>query len=215
MLRKAYAGLIAIVMGATWFALGCQPSTPSGSARGVALFDNCQPCHGKDGQGDVALKVPPIAGLPEWYLVAQLEKFKTDVRGSHPDDMDGHRMRPMARTLFKPGDVEAVAKHVAAMPARPSAATLTGGDAAAGEARFAVCTACHGMQGEGNQDLFAPPLRGQADWYLVSQLHKFKNGMRGAHPEDVTGIQMAAMAATLEDSTAVRDVVAYIRSLAP
>jgi cytochrome c oxidase subunit 2 len=214
LLRKAYVGLIAMVLGVTWMALGCQPGPKSGAGQGAALYDTCQPCHGRSGEGNPHLKVPPIAGLPEWYLTAQLEKFKTDVRGAHPDDMDGHRMRPMARTLRHPGDVAAIAKYVAALPARPQPGTLTVGDRTAGEAAFAVCTACHGMQGEGNQDLSAPPLRGQADWYMVSQLHKFKNGMRGAHPDDVTGTQMAAMASTLADSAAVYDVVAYIRTLA-
>jgi hypothetical protein len=37
--------------------------------------------------------------------------------------------------------------------------------------------------------------------------------MRGAHPDDAMGAQMAAMSQTLEDSTAMHDVVAYIRTL--
>ena len=40
-----------------------------------------------------------IAGQAQWYLEAQLVKFKNGVRGAHPDDMEGSRMRPMARTL--------------------------------------------------------------------------------------------------------------------
>lgn len=214
MLRSAYVGLIAAIVAAACLVLGCESSPRSANARGQAVFDTCRPCHGNAGAGDATLGAPPIAGLPEWYVTAQLQKFQGDIRGAHPDDMEGHRMRPMARTLYRPGDLEAVAKYVAALPPTTAAATLMRGDRTAGEARYAVCTACHGVDGKGNQDLGAPPLVGQADWYMASQLAKFKNGMRGAHPEDITGMQMAAMATTLEDSTAIHDVVAYIRTLA-
>jgi cytochrome c oxidase subunit 2 len=59
----------------------------------------------------------------------------------------------------------------------------------------------------------APPLSQQADWYLLAQLEKFKTGMRGANPKDFTGAQMRAMSSTLQDTTAMRDVVAYIKTL--
>jgi hypothetical protein len=37
--------------------------------------------------------------------------------------------------------------------------------------------------------------------------------MRGTHPQDTTGAQMRAMSLTMEDDRAMRDVVAYIRTL--
>jgi hypothetical protein len=37
--------------------------------------------------------------------------------------------------------------------------------------------------------------------------------MRGAHPDDVYGAQMRAMSLTLADTTAMLDVVAYIKTL--
>ncbi|MSQ58775.1 MAG: c-type cytochrome [Betaproteobacteria bacterium] len=87
------------------------------------------------------------------------------------------------------------------------------GDAAAGQPLFAVCAACHGMQGEGNVALNAPKLSGQGDWYLKRQLKYFKNGARGTHDRDVYGKQMAPMAATLVDAAAIDNVVAYIQTL--
>jgi len=42
-------------------------------------------------------------------------------------------------------------------------------------------------------------------------LKNFKNGIRGAHPKDIYGRQMASMAAILTDDQAA-DVVAYIDS---
>ena len=61
--------------------------------------------------------------------------------------------------------------------------------------------------------LNAPSLVGQADWYLVHQLEKFKAGHRGTAPGDLTGAQMQPMSMTLVNDQMIRDVVAYIRSL--
>lgn len=192
----------------------CSGIQSADQVAGSELYDTCVPCHGVDGAGDPAIKAPPIAGLPEWYVVEQLTKFKGAMRGNHPDDPEGHKMRPMARTLRTEREVSAVAKHVAAMAPNTLASTLTGGNAAAGAERYnGVCVACHGPDAKGNPDLKAPPLVGQADWYMVSQLHKFKDGWRGAHPDDVWGAQMRAMSMTLEDEQAMKDVVAHIRSL--
>lgn len=91
-------------------------------------------------------------------------------------------------------------------------ATL-GGDPEAGKALFATCTTCHGANGEGNRDLNAPKLAGQAPWYLARQLRDFKNGVRGAHENDVYGKQMIPFAAMLADDAAIRNVVAYVATL--
>lgn len=194
---------------------GCGGTPQPGMARGRELFETCQPCHGKAGQGDRTLGAPAIAGQQRWYLESQLVKFKGGIRGAHPDDAEGARMRPMARTLWHEGDVASVAEYVASMspPAR-SAATVRGGNATAGQARYAVCAACHGPDAKGLQPLNAPALAGQADWYMMRQLDKFKRGLRGAHREDVHGQQMRAMAMTLPDEQAMKDVIAYIRTLA-
>ncbi len=76
-----------------------------------------------------------------------------------------------------------------------------------------MCITCHKEDGSGDEALGAPPLTHQHDWYMMVQLEKFKSGMRGAHPDDTMGGQMAAMSQTLEDSTAMRNVVSYIRTL--
>lgn len=84
---------------------------------------------------------------------------------------------------------------------------------ATGQASYAVCSACHGASGEGNQVLNAPRLAGLQDWYLERQILNFKHGLRGSEPADPYGMQMAPMAATLTDETAIRNTVAYIASL--
>jgi cytochrome c oxidase subunit 2 len=56
-------------------------------------------------------------------------------------------------------------------------------------------------------------LKGMSDWYLVTQLRNFKHGVRGAHPRDMYGPQMALMAEILPDDGAINDLVAYINGL--
>lgn len=51
------------------------------------------------------------------------------------------------------------------------------------------------------------------EWYLLSQLQKYRNGLRGSNPEDSFGQQMAGMTNTLPDEQAIHDVVAYIGTL--
>jgi len=86
-------------------------------------------------------------------------------------------------------------------------------DLAVGQAQYAVCSACHGAQGEGNEMLNAPRLAGQGGWYLRRQLENFKHGIRGGDARDSFGAQMAPMAAVLADDMAMANVVAYIGSL--
>jgi cytochrome c oxidase subunit 2 len=122
-------------------------------------------------------------------------------------------MRPMALSFHNDRDLEAVAGYVASLP-RPSVAPeLKGGDAGRGKALFTPCTACHGPDGAGNEQLKAPPLRAGSDWYLARQIEHFKSGVRGANPLDLEGAQMRPMAATLVDEQAIKDVVAYIASM--
>ena len=87
------------------------------------------------------------------------------------------------------------------------------GDAEAGKALFATCTACHGEQAQGNKELGAPKLAGQDGWYLARQLQSFKQGVRGSHENDTYGKQMIPFASMLADDAAVRNIVAYIGSL--
>ena len=192
----------------------CSPPYETGMARGKQEFRTCVPCHGAHGGGNRDLGAPAIAGLPDWYIQAELRKFQKGIRGSHPDDAEGARMRPMSRTLYRAGDLEAVALYIASMPPVPQPFTLTGADTAAGRVSYqGICTTCHGPDAKGNPALSAPPIVQESDWYLVTQLAKFKNGMRGTNPDDTTGAQMRAMSFTLADSSAMRDVIAFIRSL--
>ena len=209
---KAYVGLI-VGAGLSALLAGCGIGPVSSADHGRDVFKTCVPCHGPSAAGNLELRAPALAGLPDWYVTAELTKFKNDIRGAHPDDLEGHRMRPMARTLWHPGDVEAVAAYVSHLKPVWVAPTMQG-NAGEGQKRYAtVCIACHGPQAAGTQAMNAPPLAGQADWYLMTQLKKFKTGMRGMHPLDGTGGQMHSMSMTIPDTTAMHDLVAYIKTL--
>ena len=86
------------------------------------------------------------------------------------------------------------------------------GNAAAGQGMYAVCSACHGQQGEGNQQLNAPKLAGQEHWYMRRQLRNFQQQIRGL-PGDTFGMQMAPMSQTVVDPTTLENVLAHIDSL--
>jgi cytochrome c553 len=188
------------------------PPAWSNDTRGQALFRLCAACHGPQGTGQQQLGAPAIAGLPEWYVAAQLLKFRHGARGMHPQDSAGMRMRPMARALPTDSDVQAVARYVAALAPSVQGST-PGGDPASGKVRYQLCAGCHGPDARGMQPLQAPPLIFADDWYLLRQLDNFKQGIRGGDAaSDPTGALMRPMAVTL-DEPAMRDVLAYIRTL--
>lgn len=205
----ALAGLLVAGLG-----VGCtKPDAARAPTSGQTLFASCSSCHGVHGEGNELVAAPAIAGLPAWYVEAQLEKFRTGSRGAHPDDYEGLRMRPMSRQMADEGEVKRVSEYVASLSHPTLARRLEGGDAAAGAGNYAVCMACHGADGKGNQAMNAPPLAGQADWYMLAQLKKFKAGIRGADPKDVTGATMRPMAGTLVDEQQMKNVIAHIETL--
>lgn len=193
---------------------GCRMETTDAATRGKEVYETCVPCHQQDGSGNPAISAPNIAGLSEWYVQEQLENFRDAARGAQFNDMEGMRMRPMALSVPTEEDVKAVAHYVGSMTPVRHAASLPG-DPQAGAASFATCAACHGPQGGGNPDLKAPRIAGIDDWYLATQLRKFRSGVRGTSPKDMEGRLMRPMALTLRGDDAIRNVVAYIGTLKP
>lgn len=76
------------------------------------------------------------------------------------------------------------------------------------------CRSCHGDMGLGSPAIRAPALAGQDASYTTRQLKNFRDGVRGAHPEDTWGQQMALMAANLDDR-AIEDVATQVAAMAP
>lgn len=179
--------------------------------KGKALYATCAACHGANGEGNMAMSAPAISEQESWYIQAQLVKFKEGIRGTHPQDMEGMMMRPMTLALSDE-DMQALAEYIPTLNAPRPLPTIEG-DVKKGKALYATCVACHGDKAQGNPMLKAPALVGQHDAYLVKQLMKFKNGVRGSDLKDATGMQMVGIVQTLPDEQAMKDVVAYINKL--
>ena len=71
------------------------------------------------------------------------------------------------------------------------------------------CTTCHGTDGRGNEGVRAPRIAGMESWYLKRQLENYRDGIRGAHPDDIEGLAMQPMAAKLTDAS-IRDIVEWV-----
>ena len=77
------------------------------------------------------------------------------------------------------------------------------GDAAAGQAKAAVCGACHGPDGNSMAPNF-PKLAGQGERYLDKQLHDIKSGKRQV-------LEMTGLLTNLSDQD-LADIAAYFSS---
>ncbi|HEV8554270.1 MAG TPA: c-type cytochrome [Casimicrobiaceae bacterium] len=179
------------------------------AAAGKPLYAVCAACHGPQAEGNPALNAPKLSGQGDWYLKRQLQNFKNGARGTHEKDVFGKMMAPMAATLANDAAIENVVAYIRTLPDNPAPPTVQM-STTKGQDLYATCAACHGADGRGMQATNAPRLKGMSDWYLVTQLKNFQQGVRGAHPKDMYGPQMASMAAILIDEQATNDLVAYI-----
>jgi cytochrome c oxidase subunit II len=175
-------------------------------------FAYCTVCHGAEGNGNVAIRAPKIAGLDAAYLTRQLEAFRVGWRGMHADDRQGREMSFVALTLADDSTLARAVAFVGTLEPKTPARSVDG-NARRGAKHYEPCAACHGERAQGNAELQAPALAGQSDWYLVAQLEGYRAGWRGIDPADTAGTQMRAMAAALPNKKSIADVVAYIVSL--
>ena len=187
----------------------------SGSPSAQIWQGQCAACHGAAGEGNRALGAPALTQLSTDYLARQLSHFVNGVRGAHPDDAAGKRMALSVANLSE-SDISDLAALITTElpPARP--ATTISGDAARGEDYYVnICSACHGGNGQGNDALGAPALAGLNDWYLNSSYQSYLEGIRGTHPDDFYGAQMARLAPALAKGDDIDDVIAFITALPP
>jgi cytochrome c553 len=57
-------------------------------------------CHRYNAEGELFFGSPPLVGLQDWYLAAQIRKYQSGIRGVHPKDVNGQKM------VFSSGFVE-------------------------------------------------------------------------------------------------------------
>ena len=88
------------------------PITGGDAVKGKASFALCSSCHGADAKGNKALNTPSLRYLQDWYMGAQIQKFKEGVRGSDPRDTNGMQMKGMAMTIPNAETVKNIAAYL-------------------------------------------------------------------------------------------------------
>lgn len=83
--------------------------------KGQMLYATCTACHGPSGEGNAALKAPALNHLSDWYIFAQIIKFKSGLRGSDPRDAGGMLMKPMAETLADEQAIKDVTAYIGSL----------------------------------------------------------------------------------------------------
>ena len=120
---------------------------PAAMAIGERLFiNNCAACHGSDARGSKGF---PNLTDSDWLYGGTPEKIEETITNGRQG-----MMPPMAAAVGSSEDVRNVANYVLSLSGSPH------NDIAAqlGKPKFAVCAACHGADGKGNQALGAPNL---------------------------------------------------------
>jgi cytochrome c oxidase subunit II len=154
------------------------------------------------------VKMDLVPGLVSYMWFTPTRTGRFEVLCEELCGIAHHAMRGTV-VVDEPRDFET---WLAGQPTFAELAARPAGDPDAGQQLYAVCSACHGPRGEGVAALNGPKLAGQEAWYLRRQLTYYQTGVRGAHPDDVYGQQMAPMANVVASEEAMRNVIAYIET---
>jgi cytochrome c553 len=57
-----------------------------------------------------------LAGLNDWYVLSQYEKFRGGLRGAHPQDRWGVQMVRLAPAITDTDILESIAAYLATLP---------------------------------------------------------------------------------------------------
>ena len=124
----------------------------------IAFANNCQPCHGAGGAGQVGY---PSLADDVWLWGGKLEDIEqTITHGIRSGDPDARTSQMpkfgAADGVLKPDEVNAVADYVLTLFGKGA----DGVDVTPGKKIFAEnCARCHGDAGQGNREFGGPPLK--------------------------------------------------------
>lgn len=76
----------------------------------------CGSCHGPGAKGNELMHAPRLNGLEPWYIKIQITKFKTSLRGAHPEDAYGAPMVPMMALLKDEQAIDDVIAYIHSVP---------------------------------------------------------------------------------------------------
>lgn len=193
------------------FLFGCHspsppppPTAATADASNSALVQSCLLCHSTREMQ----RGPIIDGLPAWYLELQLRRFLTGERGRNPDNKSEFLMGSGISLLQSEADLANLVRHFSQLPPAQHVKTIRG-DNERGAQHFTFCATCHGPNGRGREEIKAPPLVVQEDWYLFDQLNRIQAGLRGGQDTNspVWVMHQAVQGLNTQD---FRDVVSYV-----
>jgi cytochrome c oxidase cbb3-type subunit 3 len=157
---------------------------------GERLFgNNCAQCHGSDARGSKGF---PNLTDGDWLYGGSLQTIAETITKGRMGVMP-----PMAAAVGTAEDVRNVANYVLSL----SGAAHNSVAAQLGKPKFAVCAACHGPEGKGNQALGAPNLtdkiwlHGWGEAAIVSMINAGKTNMMPAFGERLNPEQIHVLAA--------------------
>ena len=163
---------------------------PQAMAIGERLFiNNCATCHGSDAKGSKGF---PNLTDDDWLYGGSPEKIVETITLGRIGTMP-----PMAAAVGTPVDVSNVANYVLSLSGSPHNAIA----AAAGRPKFAICSACHGADGKGNQALGAPNLTdgtwlyGWGEDAIVAMVNNGKTNVMPAQGQRLSAAQIHVLGA--------------------
>ncbi len=159
-------------------------------AIGERLFmNNCSQCHGSDAHGSKGF---PNLTDHDWLYGGSPEKIKETITlGRHG------MMPPMQAAVGDQDDVKNVANYVLSLSNSPHDAAR----AKLGKEKFAVCAACHGADGKGNQDIGSANLtdniwlHGFGEAAIIERINLGKENIMPAQGGRLTPEQIHVLAA--------------------
>jgi cytochrome c oxidase cbb3-type subunit 3 len=176
-------------------------------AQGSAAFAvNCAPCHGAGGQG---FKGYPNLNDDDWIWGGSLDAIhQTLLHGirwdANPETRAGMMPAFGKDGILKPDEISVTADYVRSLSGLP---VEKGADLAkGGEIYAANCAACHGEQGEGNQELGAPKLNDQV-WLYGSDKAVIKERIQ------LGGGGVMPAWSTRLDAPTIKSLAVYVHSL--
>lgn len=165
-------------------------TNPEAKAIGERIFmNNCAQCHGSDAHGSRGF---PNLTDKDWIHGGSPEKIAETITNGRVG-----MMPPMAAAVGKEDDVKNVANYVLSLSNSDHDATR----AAAGKEKFAVCAACHGADGTGNQAIGAPNLtdniwlHGAGEEAIIKRINEGKVNQMPAQGAKFTPEQIHVLAA--------------------
>lgn len=92
-----------------------RPTIQGDAEHGAQVFAACSGCHGVGGAGNEALGTPRLVGQLDWYILDQLEKFRSGLRGGGDEDWFGRQMVAASAMLGDDADLRDLVAYISTL----------------------------------------------------------------------------------------------------